>query len=71
MFYEPDKNDHGLPRNPLKSCVVRRPIGWISTLADNGRVNLAPFSPFNLRSYLRTLAIPIPRIQKAQPRCLG
>lgn len=51
MFYEPDKNNHGLPRNPLKSCVVPRPIGWISTLADDGRVNLAPFSQFNLLSY--------------------
>ena len=29
MFYETAKNDHGLPYNPFKSCVVPRPIGWI------------------------------------------
>lgn len=28
MFYEPDKNNHGLPFNPSKSIVVARPIGW-------------------------------------------
>jgi flavin reductase (DIM6/NTAB) family NADH-FMN oxidoreductase RutF len=48
MFYEPHKNDHGLPYNPLKACVVPRPIGWITTLKDDGRVNLAPYSQFNL-----------------------
>lgn len=48
MFYSPDANDHGLPFNPLKSCIVPRPIGWITTLKPNGQVNLAPFSQFNL-----------------------
>ncbi len=48
MFYDPDKGGHGLPFNPLKSCVVPRPIGWISTLKPGGQVNLAPFSQFNL-----------------------
>jgi flavin reductase (DIM6/NTAB) family NADH-FMN oxidoreductase RutF len=48
MFYQPDLNNHGLPHNPLKSCVVPRPIGWITTLSDDGRVNLAPFSQFNI-----------------------
>lgn len=47
MFYEPDKDDHGLPFNPYKSCVVPRPIGWITTLSPRGAVNLAPFSQFN------------------------
>ena len=51
MFYEPDKKNHGLPFTPLKSCVVPRPIGWISTLTQGGRVNLAPFSQFNLVSF--------------------
>ncbi len=46
MFYEPDKNDHGLPRPPFKSCVVPRPIGWISTLSADGIANLAPYSQF-------------------------
>ena len=44
MFYEPEKNDHGLPFAPFKSCVVPRPIGWISTISRAGIVNLAPFS---------------------------
>lgn len=51
MFYETAKNDHGLPYNPLKACVVPRPIGWISTLSRDGQVNLAPYSFFNLFSY--------------------
>ena len=51
MYYEPDKNDHGLRYNPLKACVVPRPIGWITTLSAEGVVNLAPFSFFNLLSY--------------------
>jgi len=46
MFYEP-KNGHGLPHCPLKSCIVPRPIGWISTISRDGVVNLAPFSFFN------------------------
>ena len=51
MYYETDKNDHGLRYNPLKACVVPRPIGWLTTLDAKGRVNLAPFSFFNLLSY--------------------
>ena len=47
MFYETETNDHGLPRDPFKSCVVPRPIGWISTLNADGLANLAPFSYFN------------------------
>jgi flavin reductase (DIM6/NTAB) family NADH-FMN oxidoreductase RutF len=51
MYYEIAKNDHGLRYNPLKACVVPRPIGWISTLSRDGVVNLAPYSFFNLLSY--------------------
>jgi flavin reductase (DIM6/NTAB) family NADH-FMN oxidoreductase RutF len=46
MFYEPGKTEHGLPRDPFKSCVVPRPIGWISTISHEGADNLAPFSQF-------------------------
>ncbi|MFZ7110643.1 MAG: flavin reductase family protein [Desulfatiglandales bacterium] len=46
MFYEPIKADHGLPYDPFKSCVVPRPIGWISTLGPDGTANLAPYSQF-------------------------
>src|SRR5580658_9800553 len=51
MFYEPDKGNHGLPHDPYKSIVVPRPIGWISTIDRDGRVNLAPFSQFNNLGY--------------------
>jgi len=51
MYYETDKNDHGLRFNPLKACVVPRPIGWITTISAEGVVNLAPFSFFNVLSY--------------------
>ena len=51
MFYEPDKNDHGLPFNPYKSICVPRPIGWISTISTNGIVNLAPYSQYNNLGY--------------------
>lgn len=46
MFYEPEKNNHGLARPPFKSCVVPRPIGWLSTLSARGIANLAPYSQF-------------------------
>ena len=46
MYYDPDRNDHGLPHNPFKSCVVPRPIGWISTISPDGVHNLAPYSQF-------------------------
>jgi flavin reductase (DIM6/NTAB) family NADH-FMN oxidoreductase RutF len=51
MYYEPGVTEHGFRYNPLKACVVPRPIGWITTLSRDGVVNLAPFSFFNLLSY--------------------
>lgn len=48
MFYETSRNDHGLAHDPIKSCVVPRPIGWISTVSLAGVCNLAPYSFFNL-----------------------
>jgi flavin reductase (DIM6/NTAB) family NADH-FMN oxidoreductase RutF len=51
MYYEIAANDHGLPYDPLKGCVVPRPIGWISTISKAGVVNLAPYSFFNILSY--------------------
>ena len=36
-----------LPHDPFKAIVAPRPIGWISTRALDGRVNLAPYSFFN------------------------
>ena len=46
MFYEPSKG-HGLPHDPFKAIVAPRPIGWISSLAADSSVNLAPYSFFN------------------------
>jgi flavin reductase (DIM6/NTAB) family NADH-FMN oxidoreductase RutF len=46
MFYEPVRNNHGLAHDPFKSCVVPRPIGWISTVGADGVHNLAPYSQF-------------------------
>lgn len=48
MFYEPETRDRAaLPHDPFKAIVAPRPIGWISTRALDGRVNLAPYSFFN------------------------
>lgn len=46
MFYEPEKNNHGLKKNPFKSCTVPRVIGWISTKNEDGTDNIAPYSQF-------------------------
>ena len=46
MFYKIG-GPHGLPHDPFKSCVVPRPIGWISTIGADAAVNLAPYSFFN------------------------
>jgi flavin reductase (DIM6/NTAB) family NADH-FMN oxidoreductase RutF len=47
MFYETRDAGHGMKVDPFKSLVVPRPIGWITSLDEEGRVNLAPFSFFN------------------------
>lgn len=47
MFYETDRNDHGLRHGPFKALVAPRPIGWISTVSTEGVINLAPYSFFN------------------------
>lgn len=47
MFYRPGLDPHGLAHNPFKALVSPRPIGWISTLDADDRVNLAPYSFFN------------------------
>ena len=48
MFYETHARDKTLlPHDPFKAIIAPRPIGWISTRAKDGRVNLAPYSFFN------------------------
>ena len=51
MFYQVNKNDHGLACDPFKSCVVPRPIGWISTMSLDGVPNLAPYSQFQILTF--------------------
>ena len=46
MFYETAAG-HPLPHDPFKAIVAPRPIGWISAVDVQGRVNLAPYSFFN------------------------
>lgn len=31
----------------IQTCVIPRPIGWISTQSKDGQANLAPYSQFN------------------------
>ena len=47
MYYETNKNDHGLPYNPFKALTVPRPIGWISTVSKKGVGNLSPYRYLN------------------------
>ena len=47
MFYDATRNAHGFQYDPFKALVVPRPIGWISSLSPEGKVNLAPYSYFN------------------------
>ncbi|MCL2714013.1 MAG: flavin reductase family protein [Alphaproteobacteria bacterium] len=49
-FYEPAKG-HGLAHDPFNAIVAPRPIGWISSRAPDGAVNLAPYSFFNAFCY--------------------
>jgi flavin reductase (DIM6/NTAB) family NADH-FMN oxidoreductase RutF len=51
MHYDPELENHGFKHSPFKSCVVPRPIGWISTLSKEGVANLAPFSQFQNITY--------------------
>lgn len=49
--YEP-AHGHGLRHDPFNAIVGPRPIGWISSRAKDGRVNLAPYSFFNAFNYV-------------------
>lgn len=52
MYYRPETDqDHGLPHNPYNAIIAPRPIGWVSTVDENGVANLAPFSFFNAAAY--------------------
>lgn len=43
---------HGLRHTPYTALVTPRPIGWISTYHPDGHPNVAPYSFFNMVSYM-------------------
>ncbi len=47
MFYETLENKHGLRHDPFKALIVPRPVGWITTISNDGICNIAPYSFFN------------------------
>ena len=49
-FYE-TKDGHPLKHDPFNAIIAPRPIGWISTLSEEGVANLAPYSFFNAFNY--------------------
>jgi flavin reductase (DIM6/NTAB) family NADH-FMN oxidoreductase RutF len=48
MFYDPEHPEQSGVKNPIMSGVAPRPIGWVSTQNKDGKVNLAPYSFFNI-----------------------
>jgi flavin reductase (DIM6/NTAB) family NADH-FMN oxidoreductase RutF len=47
MQFDPINLEHSAIYKLLTGAVIPRPIGWISTIDENGINNLAPFSYFN------------------------
>lgn len=47
MQFDPNELEYSAVYKLLTGSVIPRPIGWISTVDDNGVNNLAPFSYFN------------------------
>jgi len=48
MIYEMDQLPPAKRYNLLASLVTPRPIAWITTIDEEGRINAAPFSFFNV-----------------------
>lgn len=48
--YQPARG-HGLKHDPFNAIIGPRPIGWISSRAPDGTLNLAPYSFFNALNY--------------------
>lgn len=47
MEFNPDEMDQKSIYKLLTGAVIPRPIGWISSISEDGILNLAPFSFFN------------------------
>ncbi|MEM7131134.1 MAG: flavin reductase family protein [Chloroflexota bacterium] len=50
MKINPDEHETALIYKLMTGTIVPRPIGWISTIDENGTFNLAPYSFFNAMS---------------------
>ncbi len=51
MRYVSDTIDPQLAYKLITATVTPRPIAWVTTLADNGVINAAPYSFFNIMGY--------------------
>jgi flavin reductase (DIM6/NTAB) family NADH-FMN oxidoreductase RutF len=47
MQFDPNELEHTAVYKLLTGAIIPRPIGWISSISENGISNLAPFSYFN------------------------
>ena len=47
MQFDPNELEHTAVYKLLTGTIIPRPIGWISSVSENGINNLAPFSYFN------------------------
>lgn len=47
MQFDPNELEHTAVYKLLTGAIIPRPIGWVSTISENGINNLAPFSYFN------------------------
>ncbi|RZJ33371.1 MAG: flavin reductase family protein, partial [Flavobacterium sp.] len=48
MQFDPDELEQSAIYKLLSGAVIPRPIGWISSISEDGIPNLAPFSFFNV-----------------------
>ena len=44
MKWKPQEEKNPLPYSPFKASTVPRPIGWLSSIDEDGRENIAPYS---------------------------
>ncbi|MGC4039826.1 MAG: flavin reductase family protein [Flavobacterium sp.] len=47
MLFDPNELEHTAVYKLLTGAIIPRPIGWISSVSEDGINNLAPFSYFN------------------------
>lgn len=47
MQFDPNELEHTVVYKLLTGSVIPRPIGWVSSISEDGINNLAPFSYFN------------------------